>query len=235
MTVTPLRDTTLIIMVVSKMIAFLAVLSVLVSTSIANAANGETLVTQKDRVEVRAGPSSEAPVIMVLQRGRKLKELRRSGPWVKAIIYGTLGKDGWVLISEVAPLPSEIRTNVPKPKASKKRTRPPSSPNFVLVITGTRQPFKVRCIVVDSRGAKRRIRIKGHKPRSIGLNERAVDCRVDRIGQHAGTLRVELYARGSSLPLGANSTYDDFGCVHVRSDGPWGKAYGRRCSRIVRF
>ena len=107
--------------------------------------------------------------------------------------------------------------------------------DFVLVIAGVPQDFRAQCLIVDREGGKKRIHIDGRRPRSYGLHADAVDCRVDRLDQHAGTLMVELYARNGSLPLGANSTDEAFGCVHVRSDGPWGKAYGRRCSRVTRF
>jgi len=107
-----------------------------------------------------------------------------------------------------------------------------SNQDFTLVISGSSQAFRAVCTVVDGRGKKRRISIKGQGPRSYGLDGEATNCRVDRVDQHAGPLTVELYARISSLPLGTNSTSDAFGCVRVRSDGPWGKAYGRRCSRV---
>ncbi len=223
---------------VRNMIGLIAALSVLVPVSIASAANGETLEARTDRVKVRSAPSWEAPVTMVLERGRKLKELRRSGPWLKAIIYGTTGKDGWVRATEVAPLRSNVRKDASVPESAKKKPRPvpeATSPRFTLAITGTPQPFRARCIIIDDQGAKRRISIEGNRPKSYGLDVSAVDCRVDRIDQHAGTLRVELYAKESSLPLGANFTNEAFGCVHVRSDGPWGRAYGRRCSRVIHF
>ena len=51
--------------------------------------------------------------------------------------------------------------------------------------------------------------------------------------QRAGTLRVELSAQGRSIPLGANQTSTPFGCVHVRSNVPWDKAFSRRGSGVA--
>ncbi len=51
--------------------------------------------------------------------------------------------------------------------------------------------------------------------------------------ERAGTLRAELYAQGRSIPLGANQTSTAFGCVHVRSNVPRGKAFSRRCSGVA--
>jgi hypothetical protein len=109
------------------------------------------------------------------------------------------------------------------------------APDFILVIDGSPQEFSVRCILVDRRGAREWIKLVGSQPTSYALNARAVDCHVYRVDQHAGILRVELFAKDSSIPVGENSTEGAFGCVHIRSDGPWGKAFGRRCSRVIRF
>jgi hypothetical protein len=215
---------------------FVALLCLLAPISIASAATGETFETREGNVEVRSHPASNAPVIMVLEYGRKLKELRRSGEWIKVIIYGTTGQDGWVREAAVGPLQRETPGTVPgqDQAGSQPRTLPKSTdPDFTLVIAGSSQAFKAVCMVVDGRGKKQRISIEGQGPRSYGLDGEATNCRVDRVDQHAGPLMVELYARTSSLPLGTNSTSDAFGCVRVRSDGPWGKAYGRRCSRVI--
>ncbi|NNE83518.1 MAG: SH3 domain-containing protein [Alphaproteobacteria bacterium] len=217
--------------------AFVALLCLLAPISIAGAATGETFETREGNVEVRSHPGSNAPVIMVLEYGRKLKELRRSGEWIKVIIYGTTGQDGWVREETVGPLQPETPRTVPDndQAGSQPQTLPKSTnPDFTLVISGSSQAFRAVCTVVDGRGKKQRISIKGQGPRSYGLDGEATNCRVDRVDQHAGPLMVELYARISSLPLGTNSTSDAFGCVRVRSDGPWGKAYGRRCSRVIR-
>jgi Bacterial SH3 domain len=217
--------------------AFVALLCLLAPISIAGAATGETFEAREDNVEVRSYPGLNAPVIMVLEYGRKLKELRRSGGWIKVIIYGMTGQDGWVREEAVGPLQPESPRTVPDhgQAGSQPRTLSESTdPDFTLVVAGSSQAFKAVCIVVDSRSKKKRISIEGRGPRSYGLDGVATNCRVDRVDQHAGPLTVELYARTSSLPLGTNSTSDAFGCVRVRSDGPWGKAYGRRCSRVIR-
>jgi len=201
-------------------------------------ATGSTLTVGTDRVAVHAAPSSSASVIMYLNRGRKLKELRRSGAWVKGIVYGEVGKEGWVRDTQIVVVdPDRETANEPKPpavsgtvaKPKQRRTR------FVLAIKGAPQRFRARCTLVDKKGASRRLRLAGRTPKSFRLRESAVDCRVDRLEQRAGTLSIALYAKGSSIPVGANATHGPVGCVHVRSRGPWGKAFGRRCSRAVLY
>jgi len=221
-----------------QIISHMALLSLLAWLTPAIAATGDTLETRAHDLGVHSSPAAEAPVIMVLEYGRKLKELRRSGEWIKVIIYGTTGRAGWVREASVGPLQSERTKTVPDQKRA--GNEPPTlsesgGTGFTLVITGSSQAFKAVCIVVDGQGRKKRISVEGHGPGSYDLDGNAVDCRVDRIDQHAGTLTVELYSRTSSLPLGANSTSEAFGCVHVRSNGPWGRADGRRCSRVIRY
>ena len=218
-------------------ISFLTSLFLLLPLPWAAAATGETLESQIDHLEVHRSPSPNAPVVMCLERGRKLKELRRSGDWIKVIIYGTTGLDGWVRATEAGLSDPDSRkgdrdvnNDGRQPQAASETT----DPDFILLITGASQHFKAVCIVINRRGSKKRISIEGHGPGSYGLDGAAANCRVDRMDQHAGTLLVEMYARTSSLPLGSNLTNEAFGCVHVRSNGPWGKADGRRCSRVIR-
>ena len=216
---------------------FLAVFVLLFSLA-AKAATGDTLSAVVNGVNVYDAPSTAAQLIMKLDQGRKLKELRREGPWIKVIIYGELGKDGWVHSSSVAPL-STGTEKAPEPDVSAgkpdQQARKASSPPFMLVVKGAPQRFRGRCRLVNHDGATKEITIVGRVPKTYAMNGKAVRCRVDRVEQRAGTLRVELYAQGRSIPLGANQTSAAFGCVHVRSNGPWGKAFGRRCSRVAIF
>ena len=216
---------------------FLAVFVLLFSLA-AKAATGDTLNAVVNGVKVYDAPSTAAQLIMTLDQGRKLKELRREGPWIKVIIYGELGKDGWVHSSNVAPL-SAGTEKAPEPDVSAgkpdQQPRKTAGPSFMLVVKGAPQRFRGRCRLVNHDGATKEIPIGGRVPKTYAMNGKAVRCRVDRVEQRAGTLRVELYAQGRSIPLGANQTSAAFGCVHVRSNGPWGKAYGRRCSRVAIF
>ncbi len=216
---------------------FLAVFVLLFSLA-AKAATGDTLNAVVNGVTVYDAPSTTAQLIMTLDQGRKLKELRREGPWIKVIIYGELGKDGWVHSSGVAPLSARAE-KAPQPDVSADRpdqqARKAAEPSFLLVVKGAPQRFRGRCRLVNHDGATEKITFVGRVPKTYAMNGKAVRCRVDRVEQRAGTLRVELYAQGRSIPLGANQTSTAFGCVHVRSNGPWGRAFGRRCSRVAIF
>jgi hypothetical protein len=201
---------------------------------IANAATGSTLKVCEDRIAVRMAPGLEAPVVMYLKRGRKLKELRRSGVWVKGLVFGEIGKEGWVRASQVIVVDgNEERASKFQTPAVPRIHPGPNGPraNFVLVVKGAPQRFRASCLILGNAGKSKRLQLEGRTPKFFEIREGAVDCRVDRLDQHAGTLSVALYAEGRSIPAGSNSTHGPFGCVHVRSRGPWGKAFGRRCSR----
>ena len=70
----------------------------------AHATPGNTLYAQDSNLNVHEAPSASAPVVMQLDRGRKLVEIKREGSWVKVGIYrigtsgdpsGFIGNDGW--------------------------------------------------------------------------------------------------------------------------------------------
>ncbi|MCZ6839958.1 MAG: hypothetical protein O7G13_11865 [Alphaproteobacteria bacterium] len=65
---------------------------VLAISSAANGTPGDILVAGEDGADVFDAPSSAAQVLMTVNEGRKLKELKREGLWIKVIIYGEIGK-----------------------------------------------------------------------------------------------------------------------------------------------
>lgn len=221
-----------------RVIGIFAGFCAILTVYIACAATGETLETSQGGVAVHSRPNAEAPVIMTLEQGHRLKELRRSGGWVKAIIYGTTGQDGWVRAAQVAPSHAE-NAEATTPQTTKRRARslPTTAghPDFVLVVSGSPQAFKALCLLLLHDGKKKQVTIEGQQPSSYEFDAVAVDCHVDREEQHAGTLAAALYSGTDSIPLAANRTDEAFGCVHIRSDGPWGQADGRRCSRVIRY
>lgn len=218
-------------------IVFTMLLLLLKATPSAVLAGDGILDSKIDHLDIRGFSAPKAPVFLSLKRVRIPSELKRPEDSIKAAIYGKTRLNGRLRAAAVGPFFSDIPQDGPGETDSGSQPRTVSettNSDFLLVVTGDPQAFKAVCIVIDRRGAKKRVRIEGHSPRSYGLDGTAADCRVDRIDQHAGTLSVEMYGRTSSLPLGTNSTNEAFGCVHVRSDGPWGKADGRRCSRAIR-
>ena len=64
---------------------------------------GDVLTVIGDRVNVRAGPSTESEIRMQVSRNQRLVEIGREGEWVRAEISGTGGADGWIHGSLVAP------------------------------------------------------------------------------------------------------------------------------------
>ncbi len=212
-------------------------------------ASGETLYIQTDTAAVRTAPSEDAEVLLSLSKGDKVIEFRRQGNWVKVAIFGRIGKEGWVRdallgktlpgkapssLSEDLSAPPETQSKPLRADKPEQQVRKAGGPKFTLVVAGVPQRFKALCRLIDRKGVTRKIRFKGRKRTSFALDGRAVRCKVDKVDQRGGLLNVALYERGRSLPVGANQTRAAFGCVRVRSDGPWGRAYGRRCSRVAR-
>ena len=209
----------------------------LTATAAANAAPGDTLSIQSDNVNVYEAPSVDAPVVMRLDRGRKLKELRRQGAWVKVIIYGELGRDGWVKssdagrnhIAERQKIETE-ETRVPAQPA-KPKTKRTTDAQFLLVVKGFRETFRATCRIIRKSGDKDRLKFAGLIPKAYLLNAKAVSCEV-RKSSKVGRVRVELRHRGRIVA--SHSTATPFGSIKVRSPGPWGKARALRCDNVGR-
>jgi len=197
---------------------------------------GDILVTQEDQVEVYDAPSSAAQVVITLDEGRKLKELQREGPWVRVIIYGEIGKDGWVHSSSVAT-ESPRTTFAAQPDVSAEESETPAEtslgPQFVLAITGTsQQQVRVRCKSVGQNRATIQRTFVALIPNTYVIEGTAVSCRIRRLARYAGLLRAELLDQGRSNILGAAQTNAASGCVSIRTKGRWGRARGlSKCDR----
>jgi hypothetical protein len=209
---------------------FLAALVMSISSA-ANATPGDILVTREDGVDVYDAPSAAAQILITIDEGRKLKELKREGVWVKVIIYGEIGKDGWLHSSSVAPESAEIE-EAAQPDVSDDGSAGPAGtspgPQFTLAITGTpKQRFQARCKSVDRGRAAKKSTFVGQIPSTYVITGESVSCRVHRLANYAGWIRVKLYEQGSTKPLGSAQTDAKNGCVSVRSKGRWGKAWDR--------
>jgi hypothetical protein len=84
--------------------SFVAGFALVLVGAAALAATGDVLVVTGDGVNVRAGPSGDAPVMMQVDRDQQVVELQHEGSWVRAEIAGTNGEEGWIHSSLLAPL-----------------------------------------------------------------------------------------------------------------------------------
>ena len=213
---------------------------VLAISSAANGTPGDILVAGEGGADVYDAPSSAAQVLMTVNEGRKLKELKREGLWIKVIIYGEIGKDGWVHSSGVAP-ESTGSGKAAKPDISADTSTEPleisPAPDFILVVTGSLQePFRVRCQTIDDERVRRTVEFVGRSPNTYTLEGRAVRCRIHRLAGYPGMLGAALHQQGRSKPIGAAQTKASGGCINVRSKGRWGGAWGQgKCSRRVSY
>jgi hypothetical protein len=85
------------------------------------AAPGDPLIVTGDGVNVRAGPSTSAAILLRAYRNQEAIELARDGEWVRLEIAGTAGQEGWIHSSLLArpggqPLAEEdAATATPEP------------------------------------------------------------------------------------------------------------------------
>ncbi len=215
-------------------------LTLLLATDI-QASPGDTLYTQGGSVKVYQAPNTDAPIVAQLDRGQKLKEFRRQGYWVKVIIYGEVGKEGWVRISDVSledPRAGSIKTTETKVKPSEvspgpveTELQPVTGPPFILVMKGVAVSFRATCEIIDHSGSETRRKLFASVPKAYSFDAAAVSCWV-RNSVKGGRLMVRL-RRGARL-IASYSTPNFLGLVLVRSEGPWGKAHSMKCDRRKR-
>ena len=190
------------------------------------AGSGDRFVVEEGLAPLYKKPDADSPVVTHLEKGRKLVALQEKDGWIKVLAFGK-GETGWISKAYLRP-EKPVGTFAAEPRVEEKRQA-----RFVLEISGSRQDYRARCKTVDAEGETVRRIIEGRAPARILFDDRAVSCRVDLLSQHGSGLTVTLYGQASRLPMERNSTHSFPGCVKVRSDGPWGDALGRRCTRIV--
>ncbi len=184
---------------------------------------GDTLFVQSQSVNVYEAPGTNALVVMQIYQGQKLKEFRRQGQWVKVIVYGQVGKEGWVEESLIGLKPlagttaeshiqeeliSRTAIETPKPKAK------PLLHKFVLRVIGSGR-VKGICRYKTENGAVRRFKVV----LSHQIKAKAIKCDISSDSFQA-RLRVELWGDGKLLSL-----------VRIRSGAkiiPCGSKFRRR-------
>jgi hypothetical protein len=170
----------------------------------ARASPGDTLYVQSKSVNVYDAPSANAPVVMQLNQGQKLKEFRRQGEWVKVIIYGEVGKEGWVEESLIGPKPladTTTENQIPEEPISRGAIETPKPKAksllhmFALRVIGSGR-IKGICRYKTENGAVRRFKVV----LSHQIKAKAIKCDVSSDSIQA-RLRVELWGDGKLLSL----------------------------------
>jgi hypothetical protein len=107
------------------------------------AATGDTLLVTGTGVNVRAGPTQEARVILRVDRNQPVIEIAREGDWVRGEIVGAGGLEGWIHGSLLAtpegeqvapplaaapPPPPEPEVAQPPPEPEPEVAEPPPPP-----------------------------------------------------------------------------------------------------------
>ncbi len=174
----------------------------------AHAMPGDTLFTQDGAVNVYSDPSPNAPLVMQLDRGRKLVEIKREGSWVKVGVFrlgasglptGFIGDTGWVrrtLVWQISPGGDE-GTGPPKPSQepvdrSIEKTLPIVGTEFELYFSGDyAREFRASCQFITGTGRLTRRRFGGVTPKGYRFVARAVSCTAPAYNRLAVTLQAK--------------------------------------------
>ena len=164
------------------------------------------------------------------------------------MVYGEIGLDGWVRASSLGAAPpgaadaedaedaedaknegeitavEEVREDVEPAE--------PRRAQFLLQISGVRQPFDGNCRIIRRDGSYDIVDFYDYSPKTYAIDAAAVRCRIDNgSNQPAGLLLVRLKKRGHVIAINQSTSF--LGCVRVQSRGPWGAPGGVRCSRVA--
>ena len=197
----------------------------LIVGSAVKATPGDTLYVHDNNVNVYLAPNVDAQVLMRLDQGHKLKELRRQGGWVKVIIYGEIGKDGWVEQSHLGSKPPLDGTaesqesdedaivgaiKTPKPKAKSLLH------SFQFSITGTGR-IKGRCRYITESGAERRFKLGIFVNTSYRIEAKAIRCSV-RSTSTGARVTVKYWEDGE---FRGSKTIRSRGLITIKTPWDW--------------
>lgn len=186
---------------------------------------GDILIVRAQEVNLREDPSRDSAVRLRLKAGQKLMEFERREGWVRVMVFGAVGMEGWVRRDRVAPEPRESRVPAPSPPRAGP-TILPETTAFVASVSGSPAlEFRSECHFVDDHGRHTHKVRRGLSPAELTFDALAVSCTVQKFDSR-GRLRVTLFR--SQEIIASAETAAPFNWVRVRSDGPWGRAGGIR-------
>jgi len=190
----------------------------------ADATPGETHRVVSHSATLRTSPLRDAEVVMNLAAGQRLMELQRIEKWVRVLVFGRIGVEGWVRrssIEEETTHELESSSAEPTPKREVAFSGREKRVQYIVDISGSPGLSYVGdCVFVDKSGDRNRYDFKGLVPRRFKLTADALTCIVQKWDSH-GRLKVGLF-KGSNV-LVRVETSAPFNYVRVRSDGPWGE------------
>jgi len=203
----------------------------------ARASPGDTLYVQSQSVNIYEAPNANAPVVMQINQGQKLKEFRRQGGWVKVIIYGQLGKEGWIEDSRIGVKPlADTITESQEPEEDTivgaiEAPKPESLLHkFVLRVIGSGK-IKGHCRYKTANGAVKRFKVFIVLNKSYQIEAKAIRCDVSSPSLRA-RLTIELWGDGNLL----DSKTIRARAITIRCDlsGPQELGLSRTCARSTR-
>jgi hypothetical protein len=193
----------------------------------ARATPGDTLVTLERMVDLYDAPEAVRAPIAVLEQGQKLMEFERRGGWVRVVVYGTIGQEGWLRADLVGPASAD-ETESPQigdmSEEGMELEYDAGNTDFLIDISGSPAlSFRGDCRIITLAGETVRRELRNWVPKQYRIAAEAVSCLFQKRDLR-GRLRVRLLFDRETLA--AAETRAAFNWVRVRSDGPWGQAGG---------
>jgi hypothetical protein len=131
-------------------LAIAALVAFLMMPIHARATPGEILVITGEDVALRAAPGPGSKIIERLDKNDRIMEFERRDGWVRGMLFGAIGKEGWVAagylrseIDEAEDRPPR-RTDRTLPDAATERTQP--SDEGEAYVTRPREPVYLNCL-----------------------------------------------------------------------------------------
>ena len=102
----------------------------------AAATPGETLIVKRDGAAMRAEPDRDAELVARLRQGDRVMEFERRGAWVRAMLFGAVGKEGWIHGGLLAPEPPPPAAEPPPPAPAPEQGGAAEPGTRIVVIEG---------------------------------------------------------------------------------------------------
>jgi hypothetical protein len=129
----------------------IAALGTFLTTSVvARATPGEILVITGEDVALRAAPGPKSKVIEHLDKNDRIMEFERRDGWVRGMLFGAIGKEGWVAARYLRSEIDDAEDRPPEPAdrtlpdAAAERTQP--SDEGGAYVTRSRERVYLHCL-----------------------------------------------------------------------------------------
>lgn len=129
----------------------IAALAAFLTTSMhARATPGEILVITGANAALRAAPGPESKIIERLDTSDRIMEFERRDGWVRGMLFGAIGREGWVAARHLKPEDRDGDGSIPPARSGTQQEAPAartsSSEEGNSYVTRPREPVYLYCV-----------------------------------------------------------------------------------------